>query len=90
MSGVLPASMWPQTNHQIILRKSFFNNKEKKNVIVKGTPLAQYIPIPDDYVGEIVEETKELKEYDEKKRLVIQQKFTNRFKNLKECPYADK
>ena len=90
LSGVLPASMWPQTNHQIILRKSFFNNKEKKNVIVKGTPLAQYIPIPDDYVGEIVEETKELKEYDEKKRLIIQQKFTNRFKNLKECPYANK
>ncbi len=90
LSGVLPASTWPQTNHQIIIRKSFFNNENKKNVILKGAPLAQYIPVPDNYIGEVVEETKELKEYDDTRRLIVHQKFTNRFKNLKECPYADK
>ena len=90
LSGVLPASSWPQTNHQIIIRKSFFDNKQKKNVILKGAPLAQYIPVPDNYISEVVEETEELKEHDNTSRLIVQQKFTNRFKNLKECPYANK
>jgi len=100
LTGIIPASIWHETNHQIIIKKNFFkgikptNEKHDsgniKRIIPKGTPLAQYIPIPDDYTGEVVEETEELKELEDTAHLMIGQKFTKRYATMTKCPYVKK
>ena len=87
--GILPSSIWHQTNPQVVIKKSFFKERGSA-IILKGTPIAQYIPIPDEYKGEVVEESPQLKELDDRASLMIGQKFTKRYQTMTKCPYDKK
>ena len=86
--GIFPSDIYHQMNQQIVVYKSAFKDSNKI-MIPKGTPLAQYIPIPKkDIKGIISEETKELKDSEDTSQLFISTLFRNRFNNLKKCPYV--
>lgn len=92
-SGIFPTSIYPELNQQIIIYKSFFDNLKPYNgirsrVIPKGTPLAQYMIIPNEYDGEVVEETKELAEYRYKTNLNVNTTFQKKFPDMLKCPYV--
>ena len=86
--GIFPSDIYHQTNQQLIIYKNAFKDGNKI-LLPKGTPLAQYIPIPkQDVKGIISEETKELKESEDTSQLFISTTFRNRFNSLKKCPYV--
>jgi len=92
-SGIFPSSIYPELNQQIIIYKSFFDNLKPHNgirsrVIPKGTPLAQYMIIPNEYDGEVIEETKELAEYRYKTNLNVNTTFQKKFPDMLKCPYV--
>lgn len=92
-SGIFPSSMYPELNQQIIIYKSFFEdlkpfNGIRSRVIPKGTPLAQYIIVPNEYDQEVIEENKKLKDYRYKNNLHINSTFERRFHNTIKCPYV--
>ncbi len=100
LSGIFPASVWHETNQQLVIKKSFFKDIKRSNlkhdvesikrIIPKGTPLAQYVPVPDHYTGAVVEETKELKELQDTASRMIGQKFTKRYTTMMRCPHVKK
>tara|TARA_R100000654_G_scaffold51010_2_gene77219 strand:+ start:429 stop:1163 length:735 start_codon:yes stop_codon:yes gene_type:complete len=94
-SGIFPTSVWPELNQQIIIYKSFFDvkktelyNGERSRVISKGTPIAQYMPIPNTFEYEVVEETKELKEKRETMSRVVGTSFERKIHKALKCPYV--
>ena len=91
LSGIFPASKWHQTNQQMIIKKSIFKDSNEV-VIKKGTPLAHYIPIPDEELSmKMTEETEYLKKCNNIATLTIHQTFKRRFTRLKKskCPYSE-
>lgn len=92
-SGIFPSSIYPELNQQIIIYKSFFDNLKpfdgiKSRLIPKGTPLAQYIIIPNEYEHEVVEENKKLKDYRTTIQLHIGTVFQRRFHETLKCPHV--
>ena len=61
-----------------------------KRIIPKGTPLAQYVPVPDHYAGTVVPETKKLKELQDTASIMIGQKFTKKYTTMMRCPHVKK
>ena len=100
LSGILPSSVWHETNQQLVIKKSFFKDIKKsdlkydlgniKRIIPKGTPLAQYVPVPDHYAGTVVPETKKLKELQDTASIMIGQKFTKKYTTMMRCPHVKK
>jgi len=96
LSGIIPTDTWHQINQQLIIKKSTFEKLGKDSLdspnhkyikIVKGTPLAVYVPFKrEDYEHEIVPypKDKELFELDETNMLKIKGKFFKRLPQLKD------
>ena len=96
LPGIIPTDIWHQLNQQLIIKKSTFEKLgedsrtypgHKYIKIVKGTPLAVYVPFKrEDYEHEIVPypKDKELFELDETNMLKIRGKFFKHLPELKD------
>jgi hypothetical protein len=96
LPGIIPTDIWHQLNQQLIIKKSTFEKLgedsrtypgHKYIKIVKGTPLAVYVPFKrEDYEHEIVPypKDKELFELDETSMLKVKGKFFKHLPELKD------
>jgi len=89
LPGIIPSSKYFEVNPQLLLKKSAFTEENNYSVIIpKGTPLAMYVPVPEDSLElDLVEETPELKKENRIATLALNTKFKKRWKDYeKQCP----